>query len=86
MFTRTKTLMGQFMTQVDGLQTDAKAKAECECPSSCHGKDLGRAMGLQQMQGVTVPWLQPPSNAAGAAAPPTGNIPGDQLSRDLLLP
>lgn len=78
MFTRTKTLMGQFMTQVDGLQTDAKAKAECECPSSCHGKDLGKAMGLQQMQGVTVPWLQPPSNA------PSGNTP-HPLSRDPLL-
>lgn len=66
--------MGQFMKQVDGLQTGAKAKAECECPSSCHGKDLGKAMGLQQMQGVTVPWLQPPSNTAGAMAPPSGNI------------
>uniref|UniRef100_A0A1B6GRR8 Uncharacterized protein n=1 Tax=Cuerna arida TaxID=1464854 RepID=A0A1B6GRR8_9HEMI len=56
-YLQTKELMGKFMTQAVSMQ-EGDARPKCECPPSCHGRDLGEAMGLQQMHGVTVPWGQ----------------------------
>ncbi|KAG8311848.1 hypothetical protein J6590_035931 [Homalodisca vitripennis] len=56
-FERTKELMGKFMTQAVSMQ-EGEARPKCECPPCCHGRDLGEAMGIQQMHGVTVPWGQ----------------------------